>query len=540
MPGLQTYLDMYTSAGGGGAPGARAPNPFQKLATMAQGSTQSPVSAGQSQPTRQGGGFNALLTPDAPGILGILGKLSGNPTREEWLFQKAGMAQQRGMEGLSKRIAEGMPPQQAVVDFVNSPEGMDFFTSVPNPAEEIKRQLGLMVAAPAEPIKVGPGETVLDGSSMQPVYNNPTTETQNFTGMAALSNLPREQIQEIAAARLKDVATGETTQTERATQSMFERGLIDADTMLKLNAGVLTFEPVTDATGKTISHVLMDKSSGQLIQPSAGATQMPVSPGDPSYAPGVRDDGYDPDENAEPGEYLKQFTQDGGSPADIVDGAGMVGSMGSKVGGLFRNFVPGFENAGLYYAKAQRALTQIKNDARSLKDSGRYIKSDLEILDSLQPSTGMDPTEDPVSAADTLISYRIWLEQRVAAASRTYQDSSATGEVRGKALLELKDLEKAMMNVPDLNALEAKKQALSEQGPAGIRGIKEGVGNIGKAIGKGVEMEQQGTTDPLPSFTSEDDLRKALLDKSVDYGDAIMFNGKKVRIRDPNAKGGGK
>src|SRR5688572_16465968 len=131
MPGLQTYLDMYTSAGGpraGGGSGSG--NPFgSMLSSVGAGAgapnPQAPMGGGK----RPGGGFNALLTPDAPGLLGILGRLSGNPTREEWLFQKAGAASQAGLTGLAQRL-QTMSPQKAIVDFVSSPEGVEYFASV--------------------------------------------------------------------------------------------------------------------------------------------------------------------------------------------------------------------------------------------------------------------------------------------------------------------------------------------------------------------------------------------------------------------------
>jgi hypothetical protein len=521
MPGLQTYLDMYTSAGGpraGGGSGSG--NPFGSMLSSVGGagmpSPQAPMGGGK----RPGGGFNALLTPDAPGLLGILGRLSGNPTREEWLFQKAGAASQAGLTGLAQRL-QTMSPQKAIVDFVSSPEGMEYFASVPNAMDEIKKQIGVLVPETADPINVAPGGTVFDPNTQQPIFNNPTTNVQDFTGMAQLSNLPLADIQKIAAAQLAAQGTGDMTQTEAATAEMVKRGMISQETALKLNASVWEFQPVTDATGRTVDHVLKDKTTGMTVRPAQGQEKLPVMPGDPAYAPGVNDDGYDPYAPAEPGAYLKQFSD----PADIVEGAGIVPAIAETMGGLADTFLPGFRGAGAPSAKMRRALDQIRNDARGLKESGRYIASDLKLLDSVLPSTN-SVKETATSAAEALIQYSLWIDQRVAFAQATYADPRATGEARGKALLELKDLEKAKANVPPVPNLLAKIEKLKTQAPAAVEGFREGKENVKKAIGTGEEMLEQGTMTPEAGgmkFDDKESLQKALRDGTVTDGMTIQL-----------------
>lgn len=539
MPGLQTYLDMYTSGSGARAPGGLnqstqglgAPsaggNPF---AALLQGLGGAGAGAGGVPGTPASAPkFNAFLDPSRNDLGGFLGRLTGAPTREEYWMQRQGQASQAGMAGLAERVQQGMPPQQAVLDFINSPEGMDFFTTVPNAADEIKKQLALMAGPePQDMINVAPGGAVFDPNTGQQAFSNPTTEVQDFTGLAEVAGLSKDEMATLAQAALVKKQTGDLTQTQEATANLVARGLITPEMKDKIDGGVLQIQPMLGADGSTEGHVIIDMTdptNPTAILPTGGLTKKPVQPGSPNYAPGSgSDDGYDPYASVEPGTYLAEFA----NPADIVEGAGMVPALTETMGGLADIIVPGATGWGAEAAKKRRALDQIKNDARSLKDSGRYLKSDIALLDSILPSTSSFSSQSYTQAAESLIQYRLWLEQRAALATAVYGDPEATNKARGEAKLELIQLDKAMANVPTVDQLDAKVQELKVK----YKDISPAGEAIGNAIKSGTQVEQtgeqmmeQGTMSPVKTdFKDEAEARKAV------EANPEAYNGKRVTI----------
>lgn len=525
------YLSQYMNPIPGRTSQATGGNPFASMLSSfgAGGSAGGQVSAAPSAPR-----FNAFLDPSQQNVFGFIGRLTGQPTREEFWAQRQGQAAHAGAAGLAERIKRGMPPQQAVVDFINSPEGVDFFTTVPNAADEIKNQLALMVSQPQDMINVAPGGTVFDPNTGQPAFNNPTTELQDFTGLAEVAQLDKDTTAQLAHSLLISKQTGNLTQTQQATQNLVTRGLISPEMKDKIDAGVVQVQPVLDPSGRTTGHVIIDltdPTTPQVVMPGSGLSRVPVQPGDPSYAPGVADDGYDPDAPTEGGFYLSQFP----NPADIVEGAGMIPAMTETLGGLAEVFVPGATGWGSDASKKRRALNQIRNDARSLKQSGRYLKDDIAVLDSVLPSTKTFTSESYTQAAESLISYRIFLEDRAVKATAEYNDPNSTGEARGKAKLELIDIEKAMSNVPTVDQLQAKIGELKEKyrntSPA-LEGIKDIMQSGSEVEQKGKEIIDQKSLSPVQTeFKDEAEARRAVEANPEAYaGKTVTIGGKRMTV----------
>lgn len=537
MPtGLDTYLSQYMNPIAGGD----AQSSGGSLGRgMGGGTAPQPRMSPGAAPSGGGNPFNHLFDPSRGGLLSLLGGAMGAPTREEWMADRAGRGTQGAMMQLQQSLAKGKTAQQAVMELVNSEAGMALFTSVGDPMGEIKKMVDQLVAETPEPIKMGPGDALIqqqaDGS-YEEAFRNPMGETQEFLELAEIGQLSPEEQTELARAQQFAKTSGDTTQTERATAGMVQKGLITPDQAMKINAGVYQFQPIRNGAGDITSYVLMDMTTGAQVQ---GAQVQPggASPGDPNYAPGVNDDGYNPEDRAEPGMYLSQFA----NPADIVEGVGPVPLIGEKAGGLIANIMGGeYSNLGKEYGKMRRALDQIRNDARGLKDTGRYIKSDLELLDSMLPSTS-SMFESPAQAAEALISYRIWLEQRIGIATEKFGDPNGTNESRGKAKLELGDLDKAIRNVPSVESLQAKITELQSSGSPVVEGVKSGMETLNKVEGDieagTVGKPQAAAPAQMPVYDDQNTVRDHLYSGQLQYGTTIMYKGKPMRVDRATPKG---
>ncbi|BCH25772.1 hypothetical protein [Mesorhizobium sp. L-8-3] len=79
-------------------------------------------------PAQPSSRYNRLLDPQR-GMLRGLGQLIGSPTEAEFQRQQLSGAQAAATAGIQQRIAKGMSPQKAILDFIQSPEGIDAFNN---------------------------------------------------------------------------------------------------------------------------------------------------------------------------------------------------------------------------------------------------------------------------------------------------------------------------------------------------------------------------------------------------------------------------
>src|SRR5688572_14330582 len=116
--------------GGGNSPfamarqAATASDPWSGMRSIGAMPQAAPMPAQQSQSRR----FN----PYRPGSImwGLTGP--GLPTREEARIQEVGEARGRAYQKLTELVSQGMPMQQAVVQFIQTPEGVDFVSTDPD------------------------------------------------------------------------------------------------------------------------------------------------------------------------------------------------------------------------------------------------------------------------------------------------------------------------------------------------------------------------------------------------------------------------
>ena len=118
--------------------------------------------------------FNALLDPSKQGtITGFIGGLMGNPTAD----QAAGSATGRALQELTALRDQGLSPQQALVKYLQTPGGIDYFSNAgPNGLKNLTDALSA-TTPPAPMIHNVPEGGALIGTN--PQTGQPTTLFQN-------------------------------------------------------------------------------------------------------------------------------------------------------------------------------------------------------------------------------------------------------------------------------------------------------------------------------------------------------------------------
>lgn len=212
LPPLQGAFEDYGPWGAGGAP-----NPFAK-AIMAQSPAAvfppTPQETGRLQPPPEPAqatlsqkspmSYNALFDPSRGGTLSTLGALMGAPTKAEYVQQRSGAANSAGIAAIQKRVESGMSPQAAIVDYIKSPEGQQWFLMSQDPMDEVRKYLAnttppkpgvntvgrqlvddngkLIYQGPEDPYTMSPGQTHINPGQETTVTAplNPTETKQKY------------------------------------------------------------------------------------------------------------------------------------------------------------------------------------------------------------------------------------------------------------------------------------------------------------------------------------------------------------------------
>lgn len=506
------------AAGGGifsGAAAAPAPT-GDPLVAAAQGPVAAPAPRS----------YSSLFDPQASGIRGIIGGIMGNPTRGEYQQQVQGQARSAGFQKLAQAVSAGTPPQKALLDFVNSPEGQQFMVSDADPMGSVTGFLKTIAPAPKDPINLAPGGQLRDPNDPSKILaENQTGKLKDFQGMAALANLSPQEIQQLARAQLAR-GEGDPTQSEQAMSKLVSGGLIDQDTANKFLAGVISIVPVKNERGEVVGQQVFDASKNEVIDLGQPKAQTPTGVEEPNFKP----------EDAAPGAVVTTLREGGKNPAEIVMGAGPVSMFGEKIGGFLGNFVPGF--TGSTDASNRQGLQIIAADANNLLDIGaKTNRASAEGTKEIRSLLGLDKngqggilgvTSNPRQAAQRLIGYNDWLDSREKIATEDFANKELPLEDRGNAQSELRAIQRAKANLPTRQELEAKMKELDAAPSVATQRLpeaEEGLGAAESAVGIG------GKETP-GEYKTMDDLAKAIKNGTITpkVGDTIMVNGEPVTI----------
>lgn len=502
--------------------GMRSSNPMSSMAAMASG----------GQPSSRLPGYNPMGDPQGPlARAGWIGSLIasgiGGPTREEAMLQRNGTAQTQAFQTISRMVESGMPVQRAIVEFMGTPEGQDFFATGNGMTDLANYVKGITPPAP-ETIITSAGQQAYqvgaDGTVKQ-IINTPTSEVQTFNAMAELGNLSPEEIEAMSRAQMAASLTGDVSDTQAAMSRLVASGRITQETADLIVGGVLTTTPILNSAGETIGHGVIDKSQGGIKMLENAPVGTTPQPGQQGYVPGVSVGTRPEDAVAQQNGPHFQGLE---NPADILDSAGPAGWLIEHLGAFTGIISP--ELAPIETTRNRKALTNIQTDAQQLAKDGRVLAQELGAITSI--SNNLGPMTLPEVAAVNLINLHDLYDNREVALTEIANDPNTTNNVRGDAAVDLANLRRAKANLPSRESLTAKLETMKKAKPLEQlgRAFSEGKEKVGGVVDEiqQPDAEQQPAdraATPNATYDDEETIRNDWKSGKLTKGMTVIFKG---------------
>jgi hypothetical protein len=488
--------------------------------------------------------FSALLNPDKQGtITGFLGGMLGKPTESQYQGSAIGTA----AKSISDLQAQGLSPQQAVMKFMQTPEGMDFFTA--NGSNSMD-QLAKLISntTPPDPKAIGlkPGETGMisqGGKPLTGVMSVPTSDVQSFNQFMTIAGANPQRIRELADLQMDPTAKN-TTAKERAIDSMVSTGAIDAATGDKLKAGTYQVIPATDNFGNTTGDVsIIDISDPKnvknvLIRAGQGGNTPAPSPGTnppavtnvPPSGPGVTPDkgagagvlpptsgssAFDPD-------AAKYF----GNKANMFLGAGVVPNLLGAASKVSETIDPSLIIPQGATANDRKTLLDQTNNAITAMgaEAGGFgiNKATLKTFQALVPSA--DVTSSPHAEIQKGIRLLQKVQEEITAEEGIIKNGDVPQQEKVAAAKRIEGWRRVERTLPSMDEMASMEKAI-RNGTAGADTIASGVNT---AIGAGKKAVTSATkqVDEVagPNFEKMDAATLQTIDpRKLSDGDKVRF-----------------
>lgn len=509
--------------------------------------------------------FSALLNPDKQGtITGFLGGALGYPTAS----QAAGGATGDALKALSDLRAQGQTPQQAIIQFLQTPQGKDYFvqagpdglkqlteglqaTVPPTPAVHTVApggqlfqagpdgKMGLVATNPKEQANtvLSPGQTMVDseGKPLASVPEAGSPDVVKFKQYAQIAGLPQQEIQRLAAMQIDP----SKTPTEKATaiQKLVTDYGLDQRTGQAMLAGAIQVIPQKDSYGNTTGDVtIIDTTNPQAVQsikinpnnsvsvsPVPGLKATPNSTGigpsgtfegasavSPSATPGITPasgagTGVLPASKADPTANKQYF----GDKADMFLGAGLVAhavGAASKVGETISPELISKEGAKANDRQTQ--LAHLTNTLLSMGEQGNGFGINKSIINSfkdLLPSAD-SLTETPHAAIQKGIRLLQKVQIEIGAEEGAASNSALPQSERVASAKRAEGWRRVERALPTMEQMDNMEKAI-RNGTAGALNVESGAKAIIDQGGKAVnsgKKQVQGVTDAVTSETGSD------------------------------------
>lgn len=476
-------------------------DPWAGMRSVTQGGQMPAFSAPtHAAPASGQGGSNpfssALFASDSGGLPGLIGMLTGAPTRQEMAQNKASEGQRQGFVGLQKRIASGMSPQAAVVDFMQSPEGQQFFTSSQDPIGALKGYLQTTQTAPDKFSLASPGQTVFNETQGTLGQHLPGAEASNVQDLATMADYTPAQTRQVADAMLQQKGAGPNgTEAERGFKTLVDQKLISPEMAAKMTSGVVSIKPTNDSlTGLPNGYIMVDMSDFLTTQNPADIHTTIL---------GANNGGA----NGDGGQDLAQNTAPE-VPGDIIFASGL-GKAGAALGG-----VGGSLDADLsapVLNKSRNQLATIFSDVTNLNGVSKQLASEVKFFTDMVDASGL--TSNPGDQYQALTNLHEIVDRRMAAAGVTLHDPQAPKEIRNDSAKELYLLRKLKRDMPSQEALDssyAKYQGgegtipdMIRQGAGKVGKVVDSIGNALTAGKEAIGVAEKAVTPKVPEFASE-------------------------------------
>jgi hypothetical protein len=506
-------MDIWENVRGAqGAPAPSPSNPFASALGMGGGG---------------GGGpdYSSLFDPEAGGLTGLIGRAAGMPTREEDYQRQQGAMRGPALQAMTQRLEQGMSPQQAVIDFVRTPEGQEFFMQGEDAMGQIREFMQLAVAPPEEGVALSPGQKLVGQQSGREMASVPPTEIQVNEALFEIGGLSPEEQALVARGQLAKSTTGDFSAEEDAWNRLISTGRASRETADLSLSGALQLVPLYDQAGKQYGQGVWDKTQQRMVQVGDTPITAP-QPGEEGFADGITE-GARPEDKAQVN--IQELYRGMEDPADIVEGAGIVPAFGEILGGIAGQVLPGLESAQT--KQKRNALAAIRADVQRLRgvQEGRGFSADVGMLDRLGNTLGVSTSMK--GATQTLLTLHDYLDQRAGAALSEERNPKTTAEVRGGAAQEGAVIRQMKKNLPPRANLVAKLAELESAEARGAipQAVEQLPGTVGEAV-QGVEQETERVLGDGKTFATEAEASAAKRAGKLKSGDTITIGGRKAKV----------
>jgi hypothetical protein len=503
-------------------------------------------------PTR-GGPFSNLFSPDSPSpILSTIGVAMGNPSRQEIQAQELGAAQGGILGSLSQAMGKGRTPQQALLDLMQTEEGIDYFAK----GGDLNTLVNYMSSATPAPapdgVMASPGQQMLDPRDGSVMASVPTADEQNFESQVADAMLTPAEKTEVARAMLYANATGDTSQAEAATQRMVDAGAMTPGFRDMVLSGIVGFK-IDSNTGASVPFDLRSMDPGMAPAPTdpgvpgfnlidqgvpPAAVAPTAAPVQGAPAPATGGSPYAPTQSGQLAQPIADTpampeTGDIGdidpldittTDARIIRGAGWIRGMQSAAGNLVGPIVP---EAGAPVVQAMRgAMDEIKTLTNQIPiRASNRLSADIKQLQKLSDFEGVTPE---VYGGKLIRLYNL-TESLIQQAEIVATNPKASIEAKKDAeaqIYALMTLRNGLPNPEDLkreiDLVKTESQTEGILPPKAQQAIEGLEAEVGGAVTGG---KSKTKSTPL-MFQSEDEVYKAVKEGKVLDGTTVIINGK--------------
>jgi hypothetical protein len=473
--------------------------------------------------------FNALFDPGNGGILGLIGKLTGAPTRAEAKQQQYARAQSIGLEAFQKRLDEGMPMNRAMVDFINSKEGQAFWASSSDPVAALHNYVLATQGKAPEPYTLSAGQTRYgpDGKVIAslPAENKPTDAQKNFEYFADRAGWTDEQ-----KAQYANQFLGKQTRDRHLFPVTIQGalgpqiGMFDSDTgqITPLSGdGAGTVQPSPNAQTATPA-VPQTPAAAGAPAPTAAPTAAPAAAAAPAPAPVVAPAVPAPAPTTNPS----------GVSGDVILGSGLVPWLKSFGGGTLEQAMPQMFDAKNDSNRNQLAAiaTAFQNFQKS--QAGKSLASDKQLADVFAAPPSI--TEGPQVVGQRLLDASQYLDRLEAAQQKIVANPHTALETRKQAdgtLAEIAAVRATLPSTQELQQAMARYAISRGQVVPGVEKAGTLPGQISKAAGE-VEKAVKGDVGDnspaqVPTFATEAEASAARKAGKIANGTPIIVGGQR-------------
>lgn len=461
--------------------------------------------------------FSRVFDPDQSGTLtGLMGRAMGNNTA----LERQGSVRGGAQAALSDAVSKGKTPQQAILEYLKTPEGQQAFVSDPDFDKSLKSWADNITPPSPTMTNVAPGamavQTGQDGKVMN-TFRNPTAEVQTFNEMAAIAKLPAERLRQLAEIQLLPGPEKQTAKEKAVSELVRSYGL-PQEIGTKLLADVYRTVSIKDAFGAVVGEGVMDITSGQMIQPgqatspnfgtagpgftgpaqgapqgvqwpAAGTTQVPgQAPQQPQAQPGRTGQMPQtaPTPGLQPGNVDIQDMYD--DKRTMFFGAGLAPTALSWANSVFRQIDPGLQVPGGQKSTGRRQAIQelhVALDGLTREGAGLGIPT-VFINDLKALAPGFGPFESPSDALSKGMKLLQRVTDEITAQEANIRDPNVPAKVKVEAASRAKAYQTIERALPTMEEMQELKRQL-DSGTAPVMTPGTAVRSLEETTRKGVK-----------------------------------------------------